>query len=367
MQVLRTAHAWAGVVLSLLLAVLGLSGALLVFKKDYLRATFAEARAPVDCAPERMGAALEAIEARFAGDGLQYVMLADHELGLHKAVFADGGAAYLDQSGALLARWEKNGRVEDWLFDLHHYLLAGEMGKLVAGAAALAAIVLVLTGLVIVAPSLRMFAWRLAPRSAARRDLLANHRDLGVIFAAPILLLTLTGAALVFSEEAKGVLHAAARSAPSAPAPSPAVGAGDVDWRLALEEARAAFPDAAPRLASWPRSEAGPASLRLRQPIEWHPNGRTYVTIDPATSRAVATSDAQVLSRGDRIFTALYPLRLIHWRAALRCDVGADRDRAGGARRNRRLELRDAPTAAQAPLRLNSNAKYGAAAHQETA
>lgn len=308
MRMLRTAHAWAGVVLSLVLAVLGLSGALLVFKKDYLRATFAEARTPADYAPERMGAALEAIEARFSGDGLLYVMLADPDFGLHKAVFADGGAAYVDQTGAVVVRWEKNGRLEDWLFDLHHYLLAGETGKLMAGVAALAAIVLALTGLIIVAPSLRMFAWRVVPRSPARRDLLANHRDLGVIFAAPILLLTLTGAAMVFSDQARSVLLAVTRSPPSAAAPAPAVGAGDVDWRLALEEARAAFPDATPRLASWPRSENGPASLRLRQPIEWHPNGRTYVTIDPATSRVVARADAQALNRGDRAFNALYPL-----------------------------------------------------------
>lgn len=308
LRALRTAHAWAGVVLSLLLAVLGLSGALLVFKKDYLRVVFAEARAPVDYAPERIGAALEAIEARFAGDSLQYVMLADPELGMHKAVFADGGAAYLSQNGALLARWDKNGRVEDWLFDLHHYLLTGDTGKLLAGVAALAAIVLALTGLVIVAPSLRMFAWRVWPRTSARRDLLAAHRDLGVVFAAPILVLAITGAAMVFSDEAKSVLVAATRSTPAPRAAPPEVGAGDVDWRLALTEARAAFPDATPRLASWPRNEDGPASVRLRRPMEWHPNGRTYVTIDPAASRAVALADAQALSRAERAFNALYPL-----------------------------------------------------------
>ncbi|MEZ5996156.1 MAG: PepSY-associated TM helix domain-containing protein [Hyphomonadaceae bacterium] len=305
---MRTAHAWAGAVLSLLIAVLGLSGTLLVFKRDYLRASFAAARADVDYAPERMGAALEAIEARFASEGLLYVTLAGPELGIHKAVFADGGAAYFDQDGALLARWGRNGRIEDWLFDLHHHLLAGETGELVAGVAALAAIMLALTGLIIAAPALRRFAWRLSPRSPSRRDLLASHRDLGLIFAAPILLLALTGAAMVFPDEAKAILRAATRSAPSAQAPSPAAGPGDVNWRLALEEAHAAFPSAAPRIASWPRSANGPASLRLRQPREWHPNGRTYVTIDPATSQAAALADSEALSAGERAFNALYPL-----------------------------------------------------------
>ena len=44
MGVLRTVHAWAGAILSLLLLVLGLTGTLLVFEDDWLRLTVPEAR-----------------------------------------------------------------------------------------------------------------------------------------------------------------------------------------------------------------------------------------------------------------------------------------------------------------------------------
>lgn len=43
----RTVRAWLGTVLSLLLVVLGTSGAPLVFKDDYLRASVTEARASI--------------------------------------------------------------------------------------------------------------------------------------------------------------------------------------------------------------------------------------------------------------------------------------------------------------------------------
>ncbi|OYW88723.1 MAG: hypothetical protein B7Z22_01785 [Hyphomonas sp. 32-62-5] len=76
-MVLRTAHAWAGAVLSLLIAVLGLSGSLLVFKKDYLRAVFPEARAPVSLAPSDLGPVLNGIEATYGPEGLLYVSLGD--------------------------------------------------------------------------------------------------------------------------------------------------------------------------------------------------------------------------------------------------------------------------------------------------
>src|SRR5690606_8665585 len=114
---------------SALLCVLGASGPLLVFKADYLRLAFPEARAAASLAPQDLGPILTAAEARFAGEGLRYAAVAEPGFGLHKAVFNDGGGAYLDGEGEVVARWAKNGRVEDWLFDLHHYLLAGDAGK----------------------------------------------------------------------------------------------------------------------------------------------------------------------------------------------------------------------------------------------
>jgi uncharacterized iron-regulated membrane protein len=86
------------------------------------------------------------------------------------------------------------------------------------------------------------------------------------------------------------------------------VGSGDVDWTRALAAAQARFPEAAPRMAIRPAAPGKPATIRLKQPGEWHPNGRTTVTIDPATSRVVATSDANALPTGIRAYNAFYPL-----------------------------------------------------------
>ena len=78
----------------------------------------------------------------------------------------------------------------------------------------------------------------------------------------------------------------------SAPAPKPpAVGSGLVDWAVALPAAQAAFPEARIRTAGLPPEPGKPASVRLRQPGEWHPNGRTVALIDPATNRVVQTVD----------------------------------------------------------------------------
>jgi uncharacterized iron-regulated membrane protein len=46
----------------------------------------------------------------------------------------------------------------------------------------------------------------------------------------------------------------------------------------------------------------------MRQPGEWHPNGRTVVTIDPATSRVVRVLDSRALAPGLRAYNSFYPL-----------------------------------------------------------
>ncbi len=307
LRLLRSLHAWAGAFLSLLLVVLGLSGTLLVFKKDYVRLVIPEARQSVSLAPENVATALNAIEGQFGREDLRYVLLAEPGFALHKVMLHGGGAAYTDQSGSVVAQWQKNGRFEEWLFDLHHYLLAGTTGKTIAGLAGLAAVLMIITGLIITMPLLRRFAWRIWPRTAARRDLLEQHRDLGIIFAIPLALFTLTGAAIVFSAQAKSILAAVTFSQPK-PFERPIAEGGAIDWLPALTNAQAQFPSASMRIVSWPRSGNAPLSIRMRQPMEWHQNGRTYVFIDPATSRALAAKDAQRLSLGERAFHAIYPL-----------------------------------------------------------
>ena len=120
----------------------------------------------------------------------------------------------------------------------------------------------------------------------------------------PVLLFCLTGAGLVFHDQAQALL---APGAPPAPV-SPVVGSGDIDWPVALAAAQERFPTATLRMAGWPSTPGKPASIRLKQRGEWHPNGRTTVLIDPATSRVVQVTDAQRLPSGLRATHALYPI-----------------------------------------------------------
>lgn len=306
MSFLRTLHAWAGAILALLLIVLGLSGSLLVLREPWVKLTVPEARTAAADSPQALGAAVQAIDAQAPGQVRNVVFGGDH-LGVHRVYFRDKDQGYAAADGRLLKRFAPTQTVDGWIFELHHFLLAGETGMKVGGAAALAGAMLVLTGVVVWLPAWRSFGARVWPKTLSKRaDLVGSHRNLGMITAVPVFILCLTGGGIIFNETTQKLMTAAAPG-PAAPKP-PKAGEGEVNWIRALSAARARFPDATLRMAAMPAKPGAPASIRMKQPGEWHPNGRTVVWIDPADERVLGVVDAMKLGGGVRAYNALYPL-----------------------------------------------------------
>jgi uncharacterized iron-regulated membrane protein len=310
---LRWVHRWAGAFVCLILIVLGMSGTALVFRADWLHATVPGAATPAQATPALAARAAVAAEGQFGAGAVRSIVLAGPQLGVHAVGLTDGGGAYLAPGGRLVTDWHKGGRADEWLFGLHHDLLSGEAGETAAGLAGLALVALCLTGLAVTLPGLRaalraslVTAW---PRSQHRRDLLAAHRGLGLVLAVPLVGLGLTGAAMVFDKEARVAVHALAGTQPHQPDRITLRDAASAppDWAAATAAAQAAFPDAALRVLVWPRTPDAPLQIRLRQPGEWHPNGRTTVWLD-RQGRVLASQDGMTLPRGDRWTNALYPL-----------------------------------------------------------
>lgn len=317
MRWLRRVHAWAGLALALVVATVALTGTLLVFKADYLRAIFPTARQVAVTDAGHLGELVAMVEREFGGN-LRSVVFGTDEMVLHRVYLRDGGGAYLDSIGAVVDRWDGRARPEAWLFDLHDNLLIGSAGHLVTGAVGLAAALFAVTGLVLWAPGARGFRGRVWPRSSRRPALLAQHRDLGAIAAIPVLLLALTGAAMVFDDQARAVLAAllvedgqessSRQSSHEAKAPSRGDTARSrMTWRDQLIAAQASFPDGTIRIVSIDHDRRE-ATVRLRQPAEWHPNGRTQVKLSMEDGQLLERKDATRQSRTERTYAALYPL-----------------------------------------------------------
>lgn len=312
MKTLRLLHRWTGGLIGLLLAVLGLTGALLVHEDAFLRATVPHA-ADVQ---RQDTATLAAMAAKVFGaeDRPRSILLATERLGLNKLAYKGEHAAYADQDGEIVQSWTSNwARPEAWLFDLHHHLFNGDSGEIVAGIAGLAGLGFVITGLILWWPTRRMFHVRLWPRMMKRAAIVHHHRDLGVLIA-PLLILSLTTGATMnlkwFSQALRAPFSPPAVMEKASAAPKIKGGklAKDLDWRKVIGAAQARYPGAEVRLISLPSKPGGLIQIRLRQQKEWLPNGRTMAWFDPATGAMVATRDALALPLGSRIANADYPL-----------------------------------------------------------
>lgn len=304
-------HRWTGAFVGLLLAALGLSGTLLLYEDAWLRATVPHAQEPLVSEVVSAGA-----ERLLADDTLQLtgIIFPTDSLGLFRLSFAGDEGGYADQTGTIVVRWSSRWqRLELWLFDFHHDLMMGETGSIVAGVLALIGLGFVLTGVLLWWRTRKTFAFRVLPSRWSRLHILRHHRDMGAVMA-PLLLVTMvTGAMLTLRPVADYLL--APLSPPGTIAESlapPKVEGGPIDrhfeWGTMLKTVRSAYVDAELRTVSVPQREGQLVRVRVRQPDEWLPNGRTILWFDPANGRLIESRDAHMLPLATRAFNLVYPI-----------------------------------------------------------
>ena len=296
MRLVSLLHRWAGAFLGLLLALLGLTGAILVWEGEWIMLPGAG-----DSVVEDLAAVTAVVERGQAEGALSRITFASEEIGLHQLVFADGSGAYVRQDGTVVERWATQWeRPELWLFDLHHHLFAGEIGETVTGIAGVAGLLFVITGLILWWKTRRKFRLRLLPERYQPGPIVRHHRDLGAI-AAPFLLVTmLTGVLMLFAPLRTALLGTEVRPKETPEAPRDA-GAAE-----ALALARMHFPNAALRRITLPSKAGDPVTVRMRQPFEWTPNGRTQVSV--TADGRVTVEDAARANRSAALSEKAYPI-----------------------------------------------------------
>jgi len=301
-------HRWTGAVIGLLLALLGVSGALLV-NADSL---FAPAARVVD-----RTAPLSTIVAgatQHATARPEYIIFASPDFPFHRIVYGDGSGRYLDAAGTIVSQWQSQwGRPEIWLFDLHRHLFIGKTGETIVGIAALLGIGFVVTGIFLWWQRRHTFAPRLWPSRIRRPAIVWHHRDLGIVIAPLLLLSFVTGAAMALKPVGLMLVSpwSSAREIAAATA-RPAVRFPDLrgppDWLAIVSAAQRRFPAAEIRLIGFPAKAGDPILVRMRQPEEWLPNGHTFLWFAPGGARLIAARDARSLPQGVKLLDLAYPL-----------------------------------------------------------
>lgn len=310
MAVLDWLHRWTGGLIGLVLLVLGLSGTVLIHRDAWIMLPHAQDAQVADNAA--VAGALERVMSDPASRPTSVVFASD-SFGLNRLTFADKSGAYTDQNGALITSWQNlRERPELFLFDLHHHLLAGETGEIVVGAVGLFGLFFVISGTILWWRTRSTFRLRWLPARLTRPAILWHHRDLGIIMAPLLLLAMLTGTTMIFRPVTALLLGPSAPETIEAAFQAPEFAAVPLvdrpDWRRMVRTAQQQFPGAEIRIVSLPKDAGGPITMRMKQPEEWLPNGRTTLWFAADTGRLIEARNALTLPAAAQWFNMFYPL-----------------------------------------------------------
>lgn len=323
---MRWLHRVLGLTAGLVLIVSGLTGSALVFRAEIDRALNPRLlRVPPAAERAPLQAILDAVARTYPAEPTTRVRMPQRADGTYELWVGAAPTRYVYadpyREGAILGARRPTEFLTGWIFLLHSRLLSGEAGHAVAGVAALLLVVISASGLVLWWPRGGPGAWQrwraaltVARGAGAARTTYDAHRALGFYASSLLLVAGVTGASLVFNaafqRAADWITGTAAPPAVASrvPALGGRVPSLPADSLLAI--AARAQPGGAISYLYLPAAPGQTFRVRQRLVGERHPNGKSFVHLDPATGRVVAVEDGARARRGARLYDVLYPLHI---------------------------------------------------------
>jgi uncharacterized iron-regulated membrane protein len=309
---LRSVHRWIGIALAVPVLLVALSGGLLLLRDPCYRARLPGVATPITAAQQSgYPAVLHSIETQFVQDGIRLIRFPRAGVNAFQVYLGDQSEALVDpRNGQVLARWRWHEDPFALLFQLHAHLLAGAPGEVLNGILALLVVFMGLTGCWLWWPRRRrgLELRHVVPRNTRRRAMIQSHAAVGVWLLLPAIAFCATGAGLVFYAPLGAAIAAISRPAEEPAAVVVPTRNPRRSWNDILRTVGAALPEAGPTMYYAGSERNAVLTFRKRLPGEWHPNGRSYVLVDPYTATVVQSIDARRQGVGTRMMHALYPL-----------------------------------------------------------
>jgi uncharacterized iron-regulated membrane protein len=299
-------HVWLGISVGLLWALQGLTGALLVFNRDFQGASYAraapqgsDALLPLDTIFSRASTAAGARVTKLETFGARpYLLLAYYSdpRGHDRTLIVDGrsGKALDDRSTDELI--PTGSGFWPWLLRFHEALLAGDRGQMIIGGSGLLLLISLGIGFwnAIPAGGRISAAFRVSRWRTLLQRFLGWHRMLGLLFGVPLLISVTCGIYLAFAPEIRPVLTHKAGYVPmyqgvdQKSAPPQRINAEQA-WERALSR----FPNSKLVRATMPTSKSPIYFFRLLKPGEWRRwAGTSWVAVDPRSGKIISSYDA---------------------------------------------------------------------------
>lgn len=314
---LRRTHRFIGLTSGAWLALIGLTGTLLVVVEPLDRALNPGL---LTASVDHIASLDAATSAARDAAGARTVTMVAMPL-FREAVYdfrtEDGTHVYVDAAARVTGARPPSTSPRSLLLRLHQGLIPER--ETWTGVAAAALLAMGVSGLFMRSSSRQSLERLRAGSTRAARNAYHIHNLTGSIAAPFLLLSATTGLALLFYVPCENALNsllgspptaAVSRSAAVAAVEALATAAVDTPLERCLRDARTRFPGATVTWVTLPTSARPRTVVRLRQPEEWQPHGRTLVTFD-ANGRVTEVVDARTAPLGTRLMNLVYPTHIL--------------------------------------------------------
>jgi uncharacterized iron-regulated membrane protein len=299
-QVALKVHLWTSLAFSAVILVACLTGSALVYRHDIDRALNPSLYRTT---PGDVGwdAVWQAVASRYS-PARGVLIRGPVDRGVYQVEIGDGllpFSVHVDPgTGQILGAREPARTLSGWLFLLHFNIFAGEVGHQLIGVTGVALLLITAAGAWLWWPTLRRLAFGFRIRWA-RPLFVVNydlHRVIGIWSLPLVLVLSLTGAILVFYEVGGRFVYALFFTTPEAAAPAavpeasgPLTAARPATLNQAAALAVRLAPDAVASSMYVPGGTREPVRVWLRTPGDMRPNvGSWHAEIDRATGLVVS-------------------------------------------------------------------------------
>jgi uncharacterized iron-regulated membrane protein len=294
-NVLFQIHLWLGIIVGIYFLVIGLTGSLIVYKKELERAMIPNlvhvATQPSKASFQTM---YDAVRQAYPKASISNVFLYPEgtSWSFRLSQNKERIQVYVDPYTAkVLGEDRYKDKFLQWVYDLHINLLAGDTGELLNGIGGFLMALMALSGLVIWWPGRRFWqnALRFARQANWKRQNYDIHKLTGLASVAFLLLLGITGSYWTWPQQYEAAL-AWLTQGPAKTTPPLVPATPRQQWKdlqSILDAAIAALPEGQPTLFRFASRPGDTHSLKRVLPQDWRTQGDDTVYIDPATAGVV--------------------------------------------------------------------------------
>ena len=307
----KWAHTWTGLVAGLVIAVVSLTGGVIVFRTEIPLASFPRSEGSAGVVGlgvlarqiARTDPTAQVRRVRFPAQAGDPFVVQVESAGKQEKLVCDAS------TGRVLGTL--NTRFTDWMTDLHRNLLAGKTGRKAVGGFGIVLFLLAGSGMLLWLIGARKWrAWvSVRPQGGSRRFHFELHRATGLWSYGLLTVVAFTGIGLAYPDTFRNALRHITGSQAANKTPRVAESGGQM--LRALDEyvrtGTRAIPDGVPTELRLPENTRAPVDLRLRRPGDLSLSGN-HVYLEPSTAKVLAISKEADLPLGARIFAAFAPL-----------------------------------------------------------